>query len=207
MGVIKHVIIGDGAAGIAAATVIREQDPIAEIEIISDDPNAAYYRAALTNYLIGELTENQIWSVPPNFFADLKIRRTHGRVLKILPTRNEIVVSGAASNTHYDSLLIAAGARARELQFPGVELKGVMTMRTMRDIRRVLDTVLDGSVRNSLIVGGGPLGLEWAQGLREKGVQVTLMLRRNKIMAGVLDDTGSDLVLARLKIFWDKNNC
>ncbi|MGZ8629257.1 MAG: NAD(P)/FAD-dependent oxidoreductase, partial [Actinomycetota bacterium] len=61
----EYVIIGDGAAGTTTAQYIRRRDPDGRITIIADDPNAAYYRAALTNYLIGELREDQLFAVPP----------------------------------------------------------------------------------------------------------------------------------------------
>ena len=56
----RYLIIGDGAAGTTAAHYIRKADPEGVIAIFSDDPNAAYFRAALTNYLLGELREEQI---------------------------------------------------------------------------------------------------------------------------------------------------
>src|SRR4029079_6909659 len=69
----RYVIIGDGAAGTTAAQELRRHDSRAPMLIVSDDPNPAYFRAALTNYLLGELREDQIWAVPPAFYAEHRI--------------------------------------------------------------------------------------------------------------------------------------
>jgi pSer/pThr/pTyr-binding forkhead associated (FHA) protein len=74
-----------------------------------------------------------------------------------------------------------------------------MTMRTLQDARDMMDQMRAGSVARAVVVGGGPLGLEWVQALKLRGVQVTLVLREKKFMPGALDDVASDLLLARLR--------
>ena len=74
----RYLIIGDGAAGTSAAQHVRGRDPTGLIAIYSDDPHPAYFRAALTNYLLGELTEEKLWAVPP---ASTRIIRFTGRSL------------------------------------------------------------------------------------------------------------------------------
>ena len=123
----KYIIIGDGGAGINAAGYIRRNDPGGVIEIISDDPNASYYRAALTNYLIGELREDQIWSVPASFFDDLSNTRTQARVLSIDAKKSRLRISSGGRPKQYDKLLIATGSRARHPQFEGVPIQFNMT--------------------------------------------------------------------------------
>src|SRR6516165_1315151 len=76
----RYLIIGDGAAGTTGAQYLRKADPDAVIAIYSDDPNPAYFRAALTNYLLGELREDQIWAVPASFYGEMQINRILARV-------------------------------------------------------------------------------------------------------------------------------
>ena len=64
----RYVIVGDGAAGLTAAEEIRRRAPDAAIGVFCDDPNPGYFRAALTNFLLGELREDQLWAVAPNFY-------------------------------------------------------------------------------------------------------------------------------------------
>ncbi len=195
----RYVIVGDGGAGTTAAQTIRQRDRSAEIMIISDDPNPAYYRAALTNYLVGELNEAQLWAVPPSFYSKLKIERVFGRVVGLDTAAQRLSLQNGQS-VPYDRLLIAAGSRAKRPPFAGGSLPGVMTMRTLRDVREVIDLVKLKQLKRAVIVGGGPLAMEWVVGLHERGVRVTYVLRGDHLMRRTLDRTASDLTLSRMKL-------
>jgi len=199
--VTEYVIIGDGAAGTTTAQYIRRRDADGRITIIADDPNAAYYRAALTNYLIGELREDQLFAVPPDFYARNSIGRLLAQVAAIDTTNRRVVLASGGVPVSYDRLCIASGSAPNPPPFPGAELKGVMTMRTMQDARTFMEDLRSGRVKRAVVVGGGPLALEWAQALRARGADLTYILRGREFMAGVLDKTGSDLVASRLRAF------
>src|SRR6266851_2670480 len=172
MGQKRYLIIGDGAAGTRAAEHIRKADPHGLIAIYSDDPNPAYFRAALTNYLLGELREDQIWAVPPTFYGELSINRVLARVASVDARRSELWLTSGGRPETFDYLLVGSGSRARPPAFDGAMLPGVMTMRTLQDVRRVLDLIKLYGLKRAVVLGGGPLGLEWAQGLRARGVEV-----------------------------------
>ena len=195
----RYLIIGDGAAGTTAAQYIRASDPQGIIAIYSDDPNPAYFRAALTNYLLGELREDQIWAVPPTFYRELQINRLLARVAGVDAARSQLWLTSGGRPEAYDCLLVASGSRARPPAFQGGDLPGVMTMRTLQDVRRVLDLIKLYGLRRAVVLGGGPLGLEWAQGLRARGVHVTIVMRENRFLPNALDGVASDLLLARLR--------
>jgi nitrite reductase (NADH) large subunit len=193
-----YVIIGDGGAGTTAAYYIRQADSSGQIEIYSDDPNAAYYRAALTNYLIGELREAQLFAVPPDFYQAQNIQRSLGRVAS-LDGKNSRFTLDSGSEVTYDQLLIAAGASPNAPTFAGANLPGVMTMRTLQDARRVMDLVSAKRLRQAVVVGGGPLGIEWVQGLLHHHVRVIYLLRGDIFFEKALDRKASDLVISRLR--------
>jgi NADPH-dependent 2,4-dienoyl-CoA reductase/sulfur reductase-like enzyme len=131
----RHVILGDGAAGMTAAQTLRRLDPAASITVIADDPHPTYFRAALTNYLLGELREDQIWAVPPSFYRDVGAERLFGRAVAVDTAAGCVrLASGAA--VPYESLLVATGARARAAPFAGADLAGVVALRTLQDARR-----------------------------------------------------------------------
>lgn len=197
----EYVVIGDGAAGTTAAQYVRKRDPDGRITIYSDDPNAAYYRAALTNYLIGELREDQLFAVPPDFYARNRIQRVLARVAAIDTTNHYVVLASGGAPVPFDRLCIAAGSSPNPPPFAGAELAGVMTMRTLQDARAFMEDLRSGRVKRAVVIGGGPLALEWAQGLRARGADVTYILRGREFMGGVLDKTGSDLVASRLRAF------
>jgi pSer/pThr/pTyr-binding forkhead associated (FHA) protein/NADPH-dependent 2,4-dienoyl-CoA reductase/sulfur reductase-like enzyme len=194
----RYVIIGNGGAGTTAAHYIRHADPSGQLEIYSDDPNAAYYRAALTNYLIGELREAQLFAVPPDFYQSQNIQRSLGRVAS-LDEKNSRFTLEDGSQVVYDQLLIAAGARPNAPTFPGADLPGVMTMRNLQDARTVMDLVSAKRLRQAVVVGGGPLGIEWVQGLLHHHVRVIYLLRGDMFFERALDRTASDLVISRLR--------
>jgi len=194
----RYLIVGDGAAGLTAAEEIRRRDADAAVGLFCDDPNPGYFRAALTNFLLGELREDQLWAVAPDFYESRRIERVFTRVMGLDPTRRQIWCSGNPSPLGYDALLIATGSRARAPSFPGSHLPGVLTLRTVQDARRVIE-LLRGSVRRAVVLGGGALGLEWAHALLERGVHVTLMERAPRFLPGSLDAVASDLLSARLR--------
>lgn len=195
----RYVIVGDGAAGMTAARTLRGLDPAADIVVLSDDPNPAYFRAALTNYLLGELREEQIWATPASFYEQHRLTRLHARAIALDAARAQVHSSHSAVPLSYDGLLLCSGARARVPEFEGRHLHGVMTLRTLQDCRSVMELVGSGRVRHSTVIGGGPLALEWALGMHARGVRVTVLLRGSSFMQGALDVVGSDLVAARLR--------
>jgi NADPH-dependent 2,4-dienoyl-CoA reductase/sulfur reductase-like enzyme/pSer/pThr/pTyr-binding forkhead associated (FHA) protein len=195
----RFVIIGDGAAGLAAAERLRHGDPSASIGIFTDDPSPGYYRAALTNYLLGELREDQLWAVSPDFYDSLGLRRIFGRVVGIDTQRGVVWDTTSPTPTPYDHLLVASGARPRPPSFDGAHLPGVMTLRTIQDARQVIDHVRLRRLSRAVVLGGGALGLEWAHALSEHGVKVTIMERSARFLPNALDEVASDLLAARLR--------
>jgi NADPH-dependent 2,4-dienoyl-CoA reductase/sulfur reductase-like enzyme/pSer/pThr/pTyr-binding forkhead associated (FHA) protein len=194
----RYIIIGDGAAGTTTAQSLRAADKGATIAILSDDPHAAYFRAALTNYLLGELREEQIWAVPPSFYDEYAIHRALVRVAQVDTKRGLLWLAQGGRPIGYDSLVLA-GSRARPPTFEGAWLPGIMTMRTLQDVHRVMDLIKLKGLKTAMVVGGGPLALEWAHGLSHRGVNVMMVVREQKFLPGAIDGVASDLLLARLR--------
>jgi len=195
----RYLIIGDGAAGLTAAANLRHADAEAVIGVFSDEPVPGYYRAALTNYLLGELREDQLFAVPPDFYQRLGIHRIYTRVVGVDAARSAVWCSTSPEPAAYDQLLVASGARARAPSFEGAHLPGVLTLRTIADARQVYDAVRLRGVKTAVVLGGGALGLEWAHALLEHGVKVTLIERAPRFLPGALDEVASDLLAARLR--------
>lgn len=195
----RYAIIGDGAAGMTAAETLRRLDPKGAITVVSDDPHPTYFRAALTNYLLGELRDEQIWAVPPSHYRELRVERVFARVAAVDTGASLLKLTNGAA-LPYESLLIATGSRARQAPFEGADLAGVVTLRTLQDARAVMDAIVLDGLRSAVVIGGGPLALEWAHAMRERGAAVTMIVREGKLMTGTLDAAASDLVLARLRM-------
>lgn len=195
----RFVIIGDGAAGLSAAEELRERDPVASIGVFTEEPTPSYFRAALTNYLLGELREDQLWATSPDFYDALSIRRVFGRVVGVDTQRSLIWDTSSPTPTPYDRLLVASGGRPRPPSFDGAHLPGVLTLRTLQDARTVVEFLGFRRLSRAVVLGGGALGLEWAHALRERGVAVTLIEQAPRLLPQALDEVASDLLAARLR--------
>jgi nitrite reductase (NADH) large subunit len=195
----RYLIIGDGAAGLTAAASLRHADAEAVIGVFSDEPVPGYYRAALTNYLLGELREDQLFAVPPDFYQRQGIHRIYTRVVGVDAARSAVWCSTSPEPAAYDQLLVASGARARAPSFEGAHLPGVLTLRTIADARQVYDAVRLRGLKTAVVLGGGALGLEWAHALLEHGVKVTLVERAPRLLPSALDEVASDLLAGRLR--------
>jgi len=195
----RYLIIGDGAAGLTAAATLRQADREAVIGVLSDEPVQGYYRAALTNYLLGELRDDQLFAVAPDFYERLGVHRIYTRVIGVDTKSGQVWCSTSGEPTGYDQLLVASGARARLPMFEGAHLPGVLTLRTIADARHVYDAVRLRGAKTAIVLGGGALGLEWAHALLEHGVKVTLIERAARLLPGALDEVASDLLATRLR--------
>ncbi len=187
-----YVIIGNGIAGVTAAEILRTEDAAAHITVIADDPFPVYYRPALKDYLAGRVREDRLWARPTSFYQDARVRFLPERVVGIRPEQHTIQLQ-SGRQIGYGKLLLANGARASRLRCPGVQLAGVMTLRTVADYQTILSRLSE--VRRVVVSGSGTLALESVETLRHRGYEVTHLLRRRTIWSEVLDAVASDLVL------------
>jgi NADPH-dependent 2,4-dienoyl-CoA reductase/sulfur reductase-like enzyme/pSer/pThr/pTyr-binding forkhead associated (FHA) protein len=188
----SYAIIGNGIAGITAAEILRTEDTAADIVIITDDPFPPYYRPALKDYLAGRVREDKLWARPTNFYQDRAIRIITDRVLGVQVGQHRLELQ-SGRQLDYQKLLLAQGARASRLHCPGLDLKGVMTLRTVADYQQMKDLL--NNIRRIVVTGSGTLALETIETLRHRGYQVTHLIRHSTLWSEVLDATASDLVL------------
>lgn len=192
----RYVIIGSGAAGVAAASSIRQKDPNAEILIISNDPYGYYSRPGLAYLLAGEVPKNQLFPFTQDYFKKHKIQIINRNVDAILPDLNQIIVDKKI-RIPYDKLLISTGASASMPKVTGVDLEGVVKLDNMDDADRILKHAKKN--RSAVVIGGGITALELAEGLTARNVHVHYFLRGERYWSSVLDDVESKMVEGHLK--------
>jgi NADPH-dependent 2,4-dienoyl-CoA reductase/sulfur reductase-like enzyme len=188
----SYVVVGNGIAGITAVETLRAEDDSADIGVISDNHLPLYNRPMLKDFLAGRVSEDKLWMRPKSCYQDQLVHFFSGRVIKIEVDQHTIHLQNG-QQIGYNRLLLATGARARQLSCPGVNLVGVTTLRTVDDYKKVLNYL--GYVRRVVVIGSGPLALESVEVLFQKGYQVTHLLRYSTLWPEVLDKTASDLVL------------
>jgi len=186
------VIIGNSAAGVKAAETLRGLDPAAAITMVSDEPESAYSRCLLPDFLAGRQTSDSLRIRPADFYARHRIDFLAGRcVLKVDP-RSARVVLEDGQTIPYDRLLIATGARSVTPPVPGLAGPRVTGLRTLADARRILE--LAPKARRVLVIGAGFVGLEVAYALYNRGLEVTVVEKMPQILPGQFDATAAAIL-------------
>jgi NADPH-dependent 2,4-dienoyl-CoA reductase/sulfur reductase-like enzyme/Fe-S-cluster-containing hydrogenase component 2/CRP-like cAMP-binding protein len=189
---VDYLIIGNGIAGVTAAEVLRAEDANCTIAMIADEPYPAYYRPALKDYLAGRVEEKKLWARPSTFYQQQQISFIRGRVIAVHHTQHSVQLSDGRG-VGYRKLLLAHGAKPRQLSCPGLTLTGVTTLRTVDDYQRVVRYL--PKVKRIVVCGSGTLALESAETLVQRGYEVIHLLRHSTLWSEVLDVTASDMVL------------
>ncbi len=194
----EHVIIGNGVAGIKAAETIRKHDPDGKITVIGDENYAFYYRPQLPEFVAGKIEEERLWGKKSDFYEKNNITSHLGKtVTGIKPDTNEVLLKDDNAIS-YDSLLIATGGSIKRRNYPGSDLNGgIVQLKTIDDARNIKEKVK--SAKSAVVVGEDFLTLALTEALHGSGVEVTYLLRGNRLWPEIMDNDASDILLLRLK--------
>ncbi|MGC2626638.1 MAG: FAD-dependent oxidoreductase [Candidatus Udaeobacter sp.] len=187
------VIIGAGAAGGAAAEMLRREGYHGPITLISADESLPYDRPNLSkDYLAGNAPEEWISLRPPEFYREQKIDAlTSTTVTSIDPKTKQVTLSDGRS-LGYDALLLATGAQPIHLTIPGADLPHVFYLRTLTDSRRIIEKAKNA--KRSVVIGSSFIGLEVAWSLRERKLEVAVVGRDSVPLGKVLGTEMGNLV-------------
>jgi len=185
----KVAIIGNGAAGMAAASRIREKNKTVEITIFTEEPYHFYSRMHLSTFIGGNSSAGDITIYPPSWYKENNIQvflKTN--ILQINPLE-KYVVDGTGKIYGYDKLIIAAGAHPTVSAIPGVELPGIFTLRNLEDALKIRSFMKNCG--DAVIIGGGILGVEAAASLNKNDLNVTIVEREGLIISRQLNQEGA----------------
>ena len=185
----KVLIIGGVAGGATAAARIRRLDEQAEITVFERSGYISYANCGLPYYIGGVITdpEDLTLQTPESFFARFRINmKVHHEVLAIDPDRKKVRVknlkSGEEFEEAYDKLILSPGAKPTQPKLPGVGIKKVFTLRTVEDTFRMKEYIAQNQPKSAVLAGGGFIGLELAENLKELGMDVTIVQRPKQLM-------------------------
>ncbi|MGE0257573.1 MAG: FAD-dependent oxidoreductase [Alphaproteobacteria bacterium] len=189
----RMVIIGGGAAGYAAAEMLRREGFGGEVTIVSADDAAPYDRPNLSkDYLAGTAPEDWIPLRPAEFYAENAIDLRLGTTAASIDPAQHRVVLGGGEALGFDRLLIATGAEPIRLQLPGAELPHVRTLRSLADCGGLIASAAKGT--RAVVVGASFIGLEAAAALRTREVEVHVVAPEARPMERVLGPALGDFI-------------
>src|SRR6478736_3162780 len=194
----KLVVIGNGMAGIRTVEVLLDRAPdLYEITVFGFEPYGNYNRILLSPVLAGEKTVNDIMLNTEQWYEDNGIALRKGETVTMIDRRTCEVVTVAGERLPYDRLLIATGSNPIVLPIPGNTLRGVIGFRDIHDVERMVEA--STSRRNAVVIGGGLLGLEAANGLMKRGMTVTVVHLLDTLMERQLDQVAGGLLRKSLE--------
>jgi len=193
-GVNRIVIVGGGAAGFAAAEMLRRRGFGGSIAMYSNDSAAPVDRPNLSkDYLAGSAPEDWLPLRPDSFYAENGIDlHLNTEVTGIDTKRRKIVANG--KTTAFDRLLLATGAEPVRLGIPGAELPHVHTLRSLADSRAIIG--LTKIARRAVVIGASFIGLEAAASLRARNLEVHVVAPEERPMERVLGPQMGNFVRA-----------
>lgn len=178
----KVIIVGGVAGGATAAARLRRLDENAEIIIFEQSGFISYANCGLPYYIGGEITEREALTLqtPQQFFNRYRIQvRVHHRVTSIDKDKKIVTVTDLKTNDvfeeSYDKLLLSPGSRPVIPPFPGKDDPRIFTLRNVEDTFAIDDFINASRPQNAVVIGGGFIGLEMAENLKQKGIDVTLI--------------------------------
>ena len=195
----RHVIIGNGGAGVSALQAIREVDKESDVTIISREQYPAYSPCSLPNLIAGEVDKPTIFRFDKRFYHRLNAKfMKNSEALQILPRDKEVKLADGR-NVTFDKLLIATGAKPITPKgMKRLELDGVHVMGTLDSALGILAHINQG-VNRAVVVGGGFMGVETAVMLRKREIDVSIVEMLPHILSRMLDPDISEKVAEILK--------
>ena len=198
----KLVMVGNGMAGVRALEELLKIAPeLYEITVFGAEPHPNYNRIMLSPVLAGEQTVDQIILNPREWYAENGITLHTGTlVTRIDRARRTVHASGpdgVAIEAPYDRLLLATGSNPFMLPVPGKDLAGVLAYRDIADTEAMIHAAT--LHKHAVVIGGGLLGLEAANGLMLRGMSVTVVHNTAWLMERQLDEAASRLLQKSLE--------
>ncbi len=194
----KVVIIGGVAGGATAAARIRRLSEQAEIVVFERSGFISYANCGLPYYIGGTIEdENELTlQTPESFWERFRVKmHVHHEVTAIHPESKTVTVknleNGKVFTESYDKLLLSPGAKPIKPGFDGIDSDKIFTLRTVEDTLKIKKYTDEQNPKSAVVVGGGFIGIEAAENLRELGIDVTLVEAAEQLMAPFDSDMAS----------------
>ncbi len=194
----KLVMVGNGMAGVRTLEELLKLAPGQyDITVFGAEPHANYNRILLSPVLTGEQSFKDIMLNDVDWYAEHGITlHLNKKVVKIDRVWREVLAEDGTV-AEYDRLLLATGSNPFILPVPGKDLDGVITFRDIYDVNRMIEAAQ--TKRHAVVIGGGLLGLEAANGLAARGMQVSVVHLSSWLLERQLDPSAAKLLQRNLE--------
>ncbi len=194
----KLVMAGNGMAGVRTLEEVLKLAPdLYDITVFGAEPYANYNRILLSPVLAGEQTIQDIMLNDEDWYREHGITLHLGKKITQIDRVARKVIAEDGTSAEYDRLILATGSQPFILPVPGKELQGVISFRDIHDVDAMIAAAQQH--KHAVVIGGGLLGLEAANGLKQRGMEVSVVHLSEYLMDRQLDPTASHLLRQSLE--------
>lgn len=194
----KLVMVGNGMAGVRTLEELRKIAPdLYDITVFGAEPYANYNRILLSPVLAGEQTIQDIMLNDVDWYVENDIKLHLGKKIVKIDRVKRLVIADDGTTAEYDRLLLATGSNPFMLPIPGKDLKGVISYRDIYDTNAMIEAAKVHT--DAVVIGGGLLGLEAANGLKLRGMNVTVVHLPETLMERQLDNVAGKMLQKSLE--------
>ena len=194
----KLILIGNGMAGVRVIEELLKLQPEKyDITVFGSEPYGNYNRILLSPVLAGEKTIDEIMINTEEWYTENNITLLKGKTVTKIDRVQKKVISEDGTERDYDRLILATGSNPFIIPVPGADLPGVITFRDIHDVNAMLES--SKQHKNAVVIGGGLLGLEAANGLMKQGMNVSVVHLLDSLMERQLDKPAADLLKMSLE--------
>ena len=188
----SHVIVGDGIAGSSAAETLREEDPDAEITVITDEGEALYNRILIKEFAKGKLPEAPISIHEPEWYEERDIDlQLNTHVTRVDADAHEIYTH-SGDTYEYDKLLVATGGTPAQLPVENSDADGIHHFWTFQDARAIREHA--EASNTGIVIGAGLLGIDLAAICAAQGLEANYLMRGNRWWRYALSEDGAKII-------------
>ncbi len=188
----RHVIIGNGPAGVVAAETIRKHRAHDEIVLIGEEPEEPYSRMAIPYLLIGNIAESGTWlRKDANHWKTLGVKRITGEVTSIATSPKRVALDDGQT-FDFDTCLIATGSSPIKPKIPGIDSPFVHPCWTLKDARNIMQLARSGA--RVLQMGAGFIGCIIMEALAARGVDLTVVEMGDRMVPRMMGPTAGTLI-------------
>jgi nitrite reductase (NADH) large subunit len=195
----RIVVLGNGIAGVTAADHVRRRHPLAQIDLVAEEPHHLYNRMGIARLIYGRSAMQGLYLNPDGWYDERGITPWLNTRARRLDRLAREVILGTGERLPYDRLILATGSRSFVPPIAGFGAPGTFVLRTAADALDLRAYAQRHGAQHAVVAGGGLLGLEAAYALHKLGLRASVLERGDRLLRRQLDARASTLLQGYLE--------